>query len=64
MRAYKRRVKYTQEYINKSDLKEINKIVMNQNWSRPFLLRMCFDRALELGYKGTFPVTKWDNDEV
>ena len=64
MRAYKRRVKYTQEYINKSDLKEINKIVMDQNWSRPFLMRMCFDRALKLGYKGTFPVTKWDIDEV
>ena len=42
MRAYKRRVKYTQEYINKSDLKEINKIVMDQNWSRPFFIKNVF----------------------
>ena len=42
MKAYKVRVKYTQEYINKADLNEINKIVMDQNWSRPFLMRMCF----------------------
>ena len=64
MKAYKVRVKYTQEYLNKANLKKINEIIMDQNWSRPFLMRMCLNRALELGYKGTFPVTKWDIDEV
>ena len=47
---------YTLEDIKNADLETITKIVMNQNWSKPFLMRMCFDRALELGYKGTFPI--------
>ena len=47
---------YTLEDIKNADLETINKIVMNQNWSKPFLMRMCFYRALELGYKGTFPI--------
>ena len=47
---------YTLEDIKNADLETINKIVMNHNWSKPFLMRMCFDRALELGYKGTFPI--------
>jgi|TARA_R110000868_G_scaffold14935_3_gene68879 hypothetical protein len=49
---------YTIKEIKNADLITINKIVMDQNWSKPFLMRMCFDRALELGYKGTFPINK------
>jgi|TARA_B110000967_G_C18858181_1_gene548411 hypothetical protein len=50
--------------IRKADLKTINKIVMNQNWGKQLLMRECFDRALELGYKGTFPIENLDNYEV
>jgi len=50
--------------IRKADVKTINKIVMDQNWGKQLLMRECFDRALELGYKGTFPIENLDNYEV
>ena len=37
---------------------------MDQNWGKQLLMRECFDRALELGYKGTFPIENLDNYEV
>lgn len=57
------------EYTPPTDLKEIqnasleriNEIVMDSNWSNQLTMRACFDRALELGYDGGFPISLYYN---
>ena len=43
--------------IQNASLERINEIVMDSNWSNPLTMRACFDRALELGYDGGFPIS-------
>ena len=47
------------QYIKKANLIQIDSIIMDSNFSNPLTMRECFDRALELGYKGTFPIKKY-----
>ena len=57
-------IAYTIKEIKNADLKTINKIIMDTSCCKPFLMRECFDRALVLGYKGKFPITKSNIDEI